>query len=85
MNPYFDILSSKVCPILKYGDIYDLQEPMTIAIFHSSLIPCCTFRKLDNVLPPISRYLLSPTSIGVLKCLFCVYFKHGIRLLCNIQ
>ena len=25
--------------------------------------------------------ILSPTSIGVLKCLFCVYFKHGIRLL----
>ena len=28
--------------------------------------------------------IISPTSIGVLKCLFCVYFKHGIRLLCII-
>ena len=23
-----------------------------------------------------------PYLIGVLKCLFCVYSKHGIRLLC---
>ena len=30
-------LASKVCPMLKYSDIYDLREPITIVIFNESL------------------------------------------------
>ena len=29
-------LASKVCPMLKHSDIYDLREPITIAIFNES-------------------------------------------------
>ena len=30
-------LASKVCTMLKYSDIYDLREPITIVIFNESL------------------------------------------------
>ena len=30
-------LPSKVCPMLKYSDIYDLGKPITIVIFNESL------------------------------------------------
>ena len=30
-------LASKVCPMLKYSDIYDPCEPLTIVIFNKSL------------------------------------------------
>ena len=38
LKAYISIfLASKLCPILKYSDIYDLCEPVTIVIFNESL------------------------------------------------
>ena len=35
--PIFRYFSRQVCPMLKYSDIYDIWEPITIEIFNESL------------------------------------------------
>ena len=49
-------LASKVCPMLKYSDIYDILEPITIVIFNESLqtfiyiLPVCQCTPDKNVM-----------------------------------